>query len=191
MAWGKAGSTTLTTSGDSIDSGTITANKFNVIITNFLDTGGQCNTGLSFNGDTGNNYARRWSTDGASDTTQTSRANVNWHQSIINEGLGIVYLVNISSEEKLLITSSVVNGSTGAGNAPTRKEFVGKWANTSAQITQFTHTNTDTGSFDTDSNVSVLGSDGTESLNVQDGAIYHDTDLNKEYVLYNNTWTEI
>ena len=31
----------------------------------------------------------------------------------------------------------------------------------------------------------------TLSANVQDGAIYYDTDLNKEYVLYNNTWTEV
>ena len=29
------------------------------------------------------------------------------------------------------------------------------------------------------------------TANVQDGAIYYDTDLNKEYVLYNNTWTEV
>ncbi len=41
------------------------------------------------------------------------------------------------------------------------------------------------------SNLTVLGSDGTEELNVQDGAIYYDTTLNKEYVLYNNTWTEV
>jgi hypothetical protein len=28
-------------------------------------------------------------------------------------------------------------------------------------------------------------------MTVQDGAIYYDTTLNKEYVLYNNTWTEV
>lgn len=27
--------------------------------------------------------------------------------------------------------------------------------------------------------------------NVVDGSLYYDTDLNKEYVLYNNTWTEV
>jgi hypothetical protein len=30
-----------------------------------------------------------------------------------------------------------------------------------------------------------------ESLNVQEGAVYYETDTNKEYVLYNNTWTEV
>ena len=30
------------------------------------------------------------------------------------------------------------------------------------------------GGFDTDSNLTVIGSDGTEALNVQDGAIYYE-----------------
>jgi len=61
----------------------------------------------------------------------------------------------------------------------------------SGQFTQVDIINDDVGSWDTDSNLSAIGSDGTEELNVQDGAIYYDTDLNKEYVLYNNTWTEV
>jgi len=40
-------------------------------------------------------------------------------------------------------------------------------------------------------NISALGSDGVESLNVQDGAVYYETDTNKSYVLYNNSWTEL
>ena len=42
-----------------------------------------------------------------------------------------------------------------------------------------------------DTNLTVIGSDGTESLNVQDGAVYYDKTLNKEYILSNNTWTEL
>ena len=41
------------------------------------------------------------------------------------------------------------------------------------------------------SNYSLIGSDGTEELKVQDGAIFYETDTNKEYLLYNNTWTEV
>ena len=45
--------------------------------------------------------------------------------------------------------------------------------------------------YTSDSNLSVIGSDGATSTKLQDGAIYYETDTNKEYVLYNNTWTEV
>jgi len=73
-----------------------------------------------------------------------------------------------------------------------REEAVGKWANTSDAITSIKHTQSSSGGdYLSGSNVSVLGSDGVESLNVQDGAVYYETDTNKEYVLYDNTWTEL
>jgi len=28
-------------------------------------------------------------------------------------------------------------------------------------------------------------------MRIQDGAIYYETDTNKEYILSNNTWTEL
>ena len=44
-------------------------------------------------------------------------------------------------------------------------------------------------------NISVLGSDMTpaaaQDATVTDGAIFYETDTDKEYVLYNNTWTEV
>lgn len=45
--------------------------------------------------------------------------------------------------------------------------------------------------YDSGSNATALGSDGTTSIIVQDGAIYYDITLNKEYILSNNTWTEL
>jgi|LWDU01.1.fsa_nt_gi hypothetical protein len=33
--------------------------------------------------------------------------------------------------------------------------------------------------------------DGESTVDVQDGSIFYETDTNKEYVLYNNTWTEV
>jgi len=91
----------------------------------------------------------------------------------------------------LLISHAVGDSaSTGAGTAPDRRETISKYSVTS-NITVVNGLNSDVGDYVADSNVTVLGSDGTESITVQDGAIYYDTDLNKEYVLYNNTWTEI
>lgn len=41
----------------------------------------------------------------------------------------------------------------------------------------------------------MLGSDVTpataEVIKVQDGAIFYETDTNKEYILYNSAWTEL
>ena len=50
------------------------------------------------------------------------------------------------------------------------------------------------------SDPSYAGGDGSQgivivryatSFNIQDGTIFEEEDTNKEYVLYNNTWTEV
>ena len=161
--WKEVGRTTLGSAGDTIDVTSLSDKRYYMLLTNFKDTGGQVNTNLTFNNDSGNNYARRWSTNGASDTTQTSRNSLNWHETVVNEGLGVVYISNLSNKEKLLISHSVENSSTGAGSAPDRKEFVGKWANTTTAISSMKHTNSDTGSYDTNSEVVVLGYDPADS----------------------------
>ena len=51
------------------------------------------------------------------------------------------FIINNASNEKLVIVNSMSQGSAGAGNAPNRQEKVGKWANTSNQITQITINN--------------------------------------------------
>ncbi len=85
-----------------------------------------------------------------------------------------------------------VNQNTaGAGTAPQRYEIVAKHAQTTNPISTITLNAGTAGTFDTDSNISALGSEGVEELNVQDGAVYYDKTLNKEYVLYNNAWTEV
>ena len=40
-------------------------------------------------------------------------------------------------------------------------------------------------------NLSALGSDGVESMTVQDGAVFYETDTNKAYVLYDGSWSEL
>jgi len=72
-----------------------------------------------------------------------------------------------------------------------KKQFTaGRWqVTTDIDTIQFVNTNN--GDIGVGTNTSVLGSDGTESTKLQDGAIYYETDTNKEYLLYNNTWTEL
>jgi hypothetical protein len=192
MVWAKNGTTTLTVAGDNIEVTGMTENKFLVVLTHILPITNSVDYKWTVNNDTGSNYARRRSLDGGADGTDVSQSNI-FPLGIGNgkPAFGVNYICNIATEEKLSIEFTVDQQTAGAANTPRRGEHVAKWVNTSDYITTYDQTNVNSGDYDTDSNVSVIGSDGTEELNVQDGAIYYDTDLNKEYVLYNNTWTEV
>jgi hypothetical protein len=122
---GDASSTTMTT-------GTITAKKYLWYQMFIEDTQ---SLKMEFNGDGGLNYSRRYSIDGATDGTSTGVGyfgiQANTTSCFING-----FIVNNSANEKLVIQHNVERGTAGAGTAPNRFEFVGKWANTSAQITR-------------------------------------------------------
>jgi hypothetical protein len=203
MVWAKAGTKTLGSAGNDIDINNLTANKFNQFMLHTL-TGGRttshnyrCLTTFDNNG--ASDYAWRRSANGGTDVANSSTQSQNYID--FDDGLEdacdkfyIIYGCNIDGEEKLFISNHCQGGlSTGAGTAPNRQELVAKVDTTTntGQYTDIDINNDLTGSYDTDSNLSAIGSDGTASLNVQDGAIYYDTTLNKEYVLYNNTWTEV
>jgi hypothetical protein len=187
MAWIKAGTTTLGSAGDIISLSGLSG-KFLQVPLHIINSGGITGQ-MQFNSDTGSNYADRVSNSGGGDVTH------NLAYMIVDadnaDCFHISYLSNIATEEKLQIGFSVDQGTVGAGTAPSRREIIGKWANTSNAITSVDVKNGGIGDFDTDSNTTVLSSDGTESTKLQDGAIYYETDTNKEYLLYNNTWTEL
>ena len=196
MAWNKLAN--ASGSGDDFNTGTFTPSKFLEVLYHLEATGGDIN-GQNRVGnttiDSGNNYAWRYSTNGGADSASTSRDYLYESSATSNNGesgFRVLHIVNIASEEKLIIGFSIDQLAVGAGTAPNRMEFTHKWVNTSNQIDIVGgHSNSGAGDFTSDTDLTVLGSDGTEELNVQDGAIYYDTDLNKEYVLYNNTWTEV
>tara|TARA_R110002012_G_scaffold311813_1_gene521577 strand:+ start:164 stop:745 length:582 start_codon:yes stop_codon:yes gene_type:complete len=193
MAWRKAGTTTLGSAGSTITVSSLSSNKFmNTMHHQFASSGTPACSYRMGNGslDTGSNYTLRKSENGGSDETLTSIARADFAGGTPST-LGIGYVINIASEEKLGIYFAVEQSTAGAGNAPNRRETVAKYTNTSDEIDTYGMVNLASGSYDTGSNATVLGSDGTESLNVQDGAVYYDTTLNKEYVLYNNVWTEL
>ena len=158
--WVELARTTLGSAGDVIDVTSLSDKRYYMILMDYRDTGGQINTNMTINNDTGSNYARRWSTDGASDSTQTSRTSMNHGHYTANDGYAVAYLSNLSSKEKLLISHSVANNSgTGAASVVSRNEFVGKWANTSNAVSSIKHTNSETGSFTSGSECIVLGYD--------------------------------
>ena len=193
MAWGKAGSTTLSGSGTDL-SVTSMANSVSGMALGSHSAGG---TSIKFNNDNGSNgsgnYAVGRSSNGGAKSNNASRNGDNAYITDVraNPHFNVTYFVNVSSEEKLWINNNVHQNSAGASNAPAREEGAGKWANTSDAISQFDY-HAWNGTYASGDNISVLGSDITPlGVKVQDGAIYYETDTNKEYILSNNTWTEL
>ena len=69
-----------------------------------------------------------------------------------------LFIVNNASNEKLGIMHAVAQLTAGAGTAPSRRETVCKWANTSNQI-NIIGLKTTTGDFASGSFIKVWGSD--------------------------------
>ena len=157
MAWAKLSSVTLGSANANLSSDTITANKFLFIPYYAEATSGTPDLQITFNNDTGSNYSRRRSVNGASGTNSTSQSIINPAGSLV-ELFGMMYIINLSSEEKLVISFSARADTSGAGTAPNRREWVAKWVNTSNQITEVDLTSSSS-TLTTNSNITVIGSD--------------------------------
>jgi len=175
--WVELGRTTLGASGDTIDVTNLSNKRYYMLLVNILGTGGHNRAWTVLgNGtfDTGSNYAQRYSQNGGSDNTNTS----------LNLGMGapnlqvntnifdVRYISNFSTKEKLQQNFTCWQNTAGSGNAPHRSEQVGKWANTSNALDRIRMYNDDAGSFDTNSELVVLGYDPADTHT-------------------NNFWTEI
>ena len=144
---------------DTITVSDLTAKKHLMIQTKIIASG-TTNARLRFNNDTGSNYADRKSSNGGSEGTVTSQTSIRIGTGVsANQNqLNTINIINEASKEKLVISESV-KSATGAGTAPDRQEAVGKWANTSNQITRVDIMNTDSGDFAEGSEVTVYGTD--------------------------------
>ena len=157
--WEPLADVTLSSTGDNLSSGTFTAKKYLWIQTYISDTGGQDSVNMTFNNDTGNNYAFRRNNDGGTDATTAPSSHITLNSSEVTEDLfSNIFIINNSSNEKLVIGHTIQNHTLGAGTAPKRKEFVGKWTNTSSQITEIDFDNDSNGNYDTNSFIKVWGS---------------------------------
>ena len=195
MAWIKAGSTTLASAGDDLDITSMTASKFNQILYHTIASGATDGR-ITYNNNANSVYCRRGSNNGGTDFTGTGTAYAESTHTTTTDKFSVSYLCSISGEEKLQILNYLDYGTAGAGTAPNRLEFVFKFVpSPDADITRIDMNNTQSGSFDTSSNISVLGSDltpaSTVATKVQDGAVFYETDTNKSYVLSSNVWTEL
>ena len=108
--------------------------------------------------DTGSTYARRFSINGGTDSTSASQSKIYFApQTGAVTHFVNMFMVNNASNEKLVIINATTNNGSGAGNAPQRRETVGKWVETTNQCDRITIA-TDAGTF-TGGQLKVWGSD--------------------------------
>lgn len=155
--WEVLGTTTLGSAGDSI-SVSIAARKYLKVLVD-VDAVGSINLRFRFNTDSGNNYALRISTDGAADTTGVSDNNISTKPTAGTDHALVGYIANLAAQEKLFIFEGVGSNSAGAANAPTRRQGVAKWANTSNQITGVEVYHDSSGDFGAGSSLTIWGHD--------------------------------
>ena len=190
MAWSKAGSVNTAASGtvNILNVSSLPNSKFYMGLFH-NSTHGQ-NAAVRMGNstvDTSTTYntlsSRNGANQGSSSSTDGIRVNDNAGSS---PWFSVMYIFNVSAENKLLIGNTVELRAS--GTAPNRNKAVGKYPSTSnpIDIIQMNSANMPSGT-----NFSMLGSGGVESMNVQDGAVFYETDTNKSYVLSGTTWSEL
>lgn len=157
--WQELGRTTLTAPTDTISVASFAPRKYLKALVHLYATNGTINAAFRYNGDAGNNYGERNSTNGGADASGTStNLNTLLPTTSANPAFLEATILNIQNQEKLLRYYTTSRGSAGAANLVDRKEGSAKWANTSAQITTLDCVNiTGTGDFDIGSEVIVFG----------------------------------
>ena len=186
MAWKKLDTKTLDSYAESYTYNIDSSKFVSFMIHGIPDS--TVHASFQFNSDTGQSYNNNYQTNNGTnycDTNQTKlRISPDGHT---KPEFFITHMANISGSEKLVISYCMYQNNAGADVAPARIKLTGKWAGTAEVSTIKFWENTQAGGYTTGTNITTLG----EVLNVQDGAVYYDKQLNKEYILSNNTWTEL
>ena len=161
MAWAKNGTPDdLSGTSTTMSISDLTAKKFNVFLAHYFKTASLLSNNR-INADSGSLYATRISYSGAADGTTVSQTSLETATAnSANDEFHISYLVGISGEEKLMIDFGVERNTAGAGTAPTRSEYVGKYVpspltDTIDEVSNIVNTST----LATDSNLTALGTD--------------------------------
>lgn len=158
--WEELGRTTLASNGDALTVSSIPARKYLKVYYNLIPTGGNITATATFNGDTATNYSNRQAENGATDGSQVTQGGIYFDRAAAADTMwGRAEIINVANREKLVLGGVISSGAAGGGNIGARREFSGKWANTSAQISSITLTNASAGDFAIGSEMVVLGHD--------------------------------
>jgi hypothetical protein len=157
--WVELARTTLGSAGDTISVSSLADKRYYMVLNDTLPSG-DVNGHQRLNNDSGSNYSWRFSANGAAEVTGTSASVIfSDYDSSTTPSFNLNYLANVATKEKLSTGWGVTQNTAGAGTAPQRVEFTGKWANTSDAVNRIDYVNVSTGDFDTGSEVVVLGWD--------------------------------
>ena len=161
--WKELSRTTLGSAGDTIDVSSLSDKRYYMVLTDNIASGlinSRFRLGNS-SVDTGSNYARRGSENGAADTTDTSADHLAmpYAENGNTHFFGVHYVSNKSDKEKLLVGHCIDEYASGSGNTPARFENAGKWTNTSNVIDVIRNYNSASGDYASGSEVVVLGYD--------------------------------
>lgn len=155
--WEELGRTTLSGNADSISVSNLEPRTY-LRILYFPYQSGTLTSQLTFNSDSGANYSNRETTNGAADVTYTGQTSFTIIGAAASRPpLSVIDALNVTTQEKVFIEQRVELTSAGAGTAPSRKEAVGKWANTTSPIHTVTVTNASTGDFIASTELIILG----------------------------------
>ena len=159
--WKELARTTLGSVGDDITVSSLSDKRYYMVL-NYVSPSTNYDCSLRLNGDSGTNYASRWSNDGGTDFTGTSVAQGVFgirNEATSNNAFNVGYITNLSTKEKLGIGHGVHSEGSGAGTAPVRREAVTKHAQTSNPISEIQIHNIHSGDFASGSECVVLGYD--------------------------------
>ena len=165
--WVELARTTLGGTADLIDVTSFTDKRYYMILSDLGRSGaiGIRNRVGTTSIDTGSNYARRLSDNGASDSTAVNGTFVDlaFMDDEASDIFQVAYASNLSGKEKLFNVQTVGGQATGSGSAPNRGEGVFKWANTSAPMQSWRSYHASSGDYTSGSEVVVLGWDPADT----------------------------
>lgn len=123
----------------SLISPTFAVRKYLMVICIWIPTGGSNAANSRFNGDSGTNYAFRFSQNNGTETTSASTNTLSSGSADQDRvGISVMHIANLSGKEKYCYYQEVTGKALGAATPPDRYEIAGKWTNTAQQITQIT-----------------------------------------------------
>ena len=161
--WKLVDRTSLSSADDDIHVSSLANKRYYMTLTHLLDNGSAIDAYFRFNDDTGNNYYNRQMQRGGSDSTNTTDG-MTLTGGSASDIFGVQYISNKADKQKLMINPvTFYGGGTSAGTAVDKYETVGLWNESSNAINKITTHNYSAGSYNTDSEVVVLGYDPTDT----------------------------
>jgi len=159
QGWKELGRTTLSSEADDITVSGLANKRYLMVLVHCTDTG-QANCNIRFNGDTGSNYGTQTNRNGSQSNYSSANFIQMNYNSTHDDKFHVFFVANKSDKPKLTISMGLERGAnSGASNAPSTINAMGKWHNTSDAISSVTIHNTGSGGFTSGSEVVVLGHD--------------------------------